>query len=75
MMGILTRLFRSRGNNSTSQVFNVEDNIKVKTGAFKDFTGIIKEIDLKKKKLHVAITGLPVSEALVEFDYSQVEKV
>ena len=54
--------------------FAVGDNVRVKSGAFANFTGEVEEVDDHKKKiwLSVSIFGRPTR---VEVDFSEVEPV
>ena len=54
--------------------YRVGDNVRVKSGAFANFTGEVEEVDDHKKKiwLSVSIFGRPTR---VEVDFSEVEPV
>lgn len=53
-------------------VYKVGDNVRVKTGAFANFTGEVEEVDDTKRKiwLSVSIFGRPTR---VEVEFSEVE--
>lgn len=52
--------------------FTVGLNIKVKDGPFKDFSGVIEEVDLKNQKVKVSVMIFGRSTP-VELDFFQVE--
>ena len=53
---------------------NVGETIKVKSGPFANFEGVVKEILLEKGKLRVNISMFG-RETPVELDYEQIEKI
>ena len=52
--------------------YKVGDSVRVKTGAFANFTGEVEEVDMTKKKIYlsVSIFGRPTR---VEVEFSEVE--
>lgn len=55
-------------------VYNVGDNVRVKSGPFANFTGLVEEVDLDKRKvkMSVSIFGRPTP---VQVEFSEVEPV
>ena len=68
---ILGRVNEVRETASVEIPFQVDDTVKVIDGPFKDFTGIIREINLEKKKLKVMVSIFGRSTP-VELDFLQV---
>lgn len=54
--------------------FDLKDNVKVMTGPFSNFIGIVEEILLDKGKLKVLVNMFG-RETRLELDFTQVEKV
>ncbi|MFD1850720.1 transcription termination/antitermination protein NusG [Oceanobacillus bengalensis] len=54
--------------------FDIKENVRVKEGPFKDFSGTIEQIDVDKQKVkvHVNMFG---RETPVELEFSQIEKL
>ena len=73
---MLGRTTESKGAEPEAQVpdvdYNVGDNVRVKSGAFANFTGEVEEVNKEKRKikLSVSIFGRPTR---VEVDFSEVE--
>ena len=67
---------RAMGIESFTQKFDFEvgDHVKVVSGPFVDFEGVIKEINSSKKTVVVRLSMLG-RETPTEFDYKQIEKV
>lgn len=53
---------------------SIGEGIRVKSGPFKDFTGIVQEINTEKEKVKVSISIFG-RETPVELDFSQVDKL
>lgn len=68
---ILGRVNEVRETTSVEVPFQVDDTVKVIDGPFKDFTGVIREINLEKKKLKVMVSIFGRSTP-VELDFLQV---
>ena len=68
---ILGRVREVRETTSVEVPFQVDDTVKVIDGPFKDFTGVIREINLEKKKLKVMVSIFGRSTP-VELDFLQV---
>jgi transcriptional antiterminator NusG len=68
---ILGRVREVREITSVEVPFQVDDSVKVIDGPFKDFTGVIREINLEKKKLKVMVSIFGRSTP-VELDFLQV---
>jgi transcriptional antiterminator NusG len=58
----------------TKEVFDIGECVKIITGPFRNFTGIVEEIYPDKVKLKVLVTMFG-RETPVEVDYSQVQKL
>ena len=54
--------------------FNVGESVRVISGPFENFAGVVREISPERGKLKVAISFIN-RETLVELDFSQVEKL
>ncbi len=54
--------------------FSVGDTVKIISGPFEDFTGVVKEIDPEKQELKVSVTIFG-RETPVELHVSEVEKI
>lgn len=68
---ILGRVHEVQETTAVEIPFEVDDSVKVIDGPFKDFTGVIKEINLEKKKLKVMVSIFGRSTP-VELDFLQV---
>jgi transcriptional antiterminator NusG len=68
---ILGRVNEVRESTSVEVPFEIDDSVKVIDGPFKDFTGVIREINLEKKKLKVMVSIFGRSTP-VELDFLQV---
>jgi transcriptional antiterminator NusG len=68
---ILGRVHEVQETTAIEVPFEVDDSVKVIDGPFKDFTGVIKEINLEKKKLKVMVSIFGRSTP-VELDFLQV---
>jgi transcriptional antiterminator NusG len=53
--------------------FNVGDNVKVTSGPFQNFSGVIEEVNIDKKKLKVMVMIFG-RKNLLELSFTQVEK-
>ncbi len=52
--------------------YNVGDNVKITADSFKDFVGIVEEINIEKQKVKVSVFFLG-NETSVEFEFNEVE--
>ncbi len=68
---ILGRVEEKRGQVTVDIPFQVEDQVKISDGPFKDFIGAIKEINHEKRKLKVLVSIFGRSTP-VEVDFLQV---
>ena len=68
---ILGRCSSSEGREVVEVPFRVDDTIRVIDGPFKDFTGIVREINIEKRKLKVMVSIFGRSTP-VELDFLQV---
>ena len=68
---ILGRVQEVKETTAIEIPFEVDDSVKVIDGPFKDFTGVIREINLEKKKLKVMVSIFGRSTP-VELDFLQV---
>ncbi|MDF2590474.1 MAG: transcription antitermination protein NusG [Anaerocolumna sp.] len=72
----VTSLFKKMGMDAypIETEFEINEVVKVREGAFANFTGVIKDIDMIKHKLkvHVNMFG---RETKLELDFSHVEKI
>ena len=68
---ILGRVQEVQETTAVEVPFEVDDSVKVIDGPFKDFTGVIREINLEKKKLKVMVSIFGRSTP-VELDFLQV---
>lgn len=68
---ILGRVHEVRETTAIEIPFEVDDSVKVIDGPFKDFTGVVREINLEKKKLKVMVSIFGRSTP-VELDFLQV---
>lgn len=68
---ILGRVHEVQETMAVEIPFEVDDSVKVIDGPFKDFTGVIREINLEKKKLKVMVSIFGRSTP-VELDFLQV---
>lgn len=53
--------------------YNAGDNIRVKSGAFEGFVGVIEEVIADKQKVKAKITMFGGRDTEVELDFNQVE--
>jgi transcription termination/antitermination protein NusG len=70
---ILQRLRENDGAPRSSVLFEAGEMVRVKEGPFKDFNGMVEDIDYDKSSLKVAVTIFGRATP-VELDFSQVEK-
>jgi transcriptional antiterminator NusG len=56
------------------EIYNIGESVRVITGPFRNFTGVVEEIYPDKAKLKVLVTMFG-RETPVEVDYSQVQKM
>ncbi|MBL6734459.1 MAG: transcription termination/antitermination protein NusG [Shewanellaceae bacterium] len=70
---ILQRLRDNDGTPRSSVLFEAGEMVRVKEGPFKDFNGMVEDIDYDKSSLKVAVTIFGRATP-VELDFSQVEK-
>ena len=68
---ILGRCSDAKGQEVVEVPFRVDDSIRVIDGPFKDFTGIVREISIEKRKLKVMVSIFGRSTP-VELDFLQV---
>ncbi|MBU1706582.1 transcription termination/antitermination protein NusG [bacterium] len=68
---ILGRCSDAEGREVVEVPFRVDDTIRVIDGPFKDFTGIVREISVEKRKLKVMVSIFGRSTP-VELDFLQV---
>ena len=54
--------------------YEVNDQVKIITGPFMDFTGVVTEINKDKNKVKVLVSMFG-RETPVEVDFSEVEKI
>ena len=54
--------------------FEIGEEIRVKTGPFKDFNGRIEAVDYDKSRLQVFVSIFS-RETLVDLDFNEVEKL
>jgi transcriptional antiterminator NusG len=54
--------------------FEVQESVKVISGPFENFVGVIEAIDIKSSKLKVLV-DLFGRETPVELDFDQVQKI
>ncbi len=55
-------------------LFEVGETVRIIEGPFKDFNGVVEEVDYEKNKLRVSVLIFGRSTP-VEFDFGEVEKV
>ncbi len=68
---ILGRCSDAKGREVVEVPFSVDDSIRVIDGPFKDFTGVVREISIEKRKLKVMVSIFGRSTP-VELDFLQV---
>ncbi len=68
---ILGRVEEKAGTTTVEVPFDVDDQVKITDGPFKDFQGTIKEINAEKRKLKVLVSIFG-RETPVEVDFLQV---
>ncbi len=71
---ILKRLNVGRDREKLEVPYQVDDHIKVIDGPFKDFNGIVREVNMDRGKLKVMVTIFNRATP-VELDFLQVESV
>ncbi|MBU8934748.1 MAG: transcription termination/antitermination protein NusG [candidate division Zixibacteria bacterium] len=71
---IVGQVNRSRTEESTDFPFQAGDAVKVNDGPFADFSGVVSELNMERRKVKVMVTifGRPTP---VELDFLQVELV
>ncbi len=70
---ILNRLEDSVEQPKPKTLFEPGEVVRVATGPFADFTGVVEEVNYEKSRLHVAVLIFGRSTP-VELEFSQVEK-
>ncbi len=70
---ILGRLKETENAPTQKTKFEVGEKVRAKDGAFKDFTGIVEEVDYEKNRVTVSISIFG-RDTPVDLDFSQVEK-
>ncbi|HIX19395.1 MAG TPA: transcription termination/antitermination protein NusG [Candidatus Akkermansia intestinigallinarum] len=70
----LEEVQRREGIARPKVVFNVNDIVVVRDGAFKDERGVVEEVDAERGRLRVGVTMFGRSNAL-DLDYTQVQHV
>lgn len=70
----LDEVGRREGVTRPKVVFNVNDIVVVRDGAFKDERGVVEEVDAERGRLRVGVTMFGRSNAL-DLDYTQVQLV
>jgi len=68
---VLGRVDQSKGSQVIEVPFKVGDSIKVIDGPFKDFSGVVRDINLEKRKVKVMVSIFGRSTS-VELDFLQV---
>ncbi|GAB4351182.1 MAG: transcription termination/antitermination protein NusG [Methylohalobius sp. ZOD2] len=71
---ILVRVEEGLSKPKPKVLFEVGEVVRIIEGPFKDFNGVVEEVDYEKNKLRVSVLIFGRSTP-VEFDFSQVEKV
>jgi len=71
---IKKRIEKSKDTPRLSVIYNVNDRVRIKEGAFSDFSGIVESVDDAKARLKIMVTIFGRSTPL-ELDYDQVEKI
>jgi transcription termination/antitermination protein NusG len=70
---ILSRVEEGVNKPKPKVLFEVGEVVRVIDGPFKDFTGVVEEVNYEKSKLRVSVTIFGRSTP-VELDFGQVEK-
>lgn len=70
---ILRRMDDSKSNPMQKLTFEKGESVRVIDGPFKDFSGVVEEINYEKSKLRVAVTIFGRATP-VELEFNQVEK-
>ncbi len=70
---ILARVEEGLSKPKPKVLFEVGEVVRIIEGPFKDFNGVVEEVDYNKNKLRVSVLIFGRSTP-VEFDFSQVEK-
>lgn len=71
---IKNRIEKSKDTPRLSIIYKIDDRVRVKDGAFSDFSGIVESVDDAKARLKIMVTIFGRSTPL-ELDYDQVEKI
>lgn len=71
---ILKRLNVGRGGDKMEVPYQIDDHVKVVDGPFKDFNGIVREVNADRGKLKVMVTIFNRATP-VELDFLQVEPI
>ena len=69
---VIGEVERKEGQEMVESIFKKNDHVKVVSGPFVDFNGVVEEVnnDKKKIKVKVSIFGRPTP---IELDFFQVE--
>jgi transcriptional antiterminator NusG len=70
---ILQRMDDSKNNPTQKLTFEKGESVRVVDGPFKDFSGMVEDINYEKSKLRVNVTIFGRATP-VELDFSQIEK-
>jgi transcriptional antiterminator NusG len=54
-------------------IYGVGDHVRIKTGAFANFSGEVQEVDLDKRKVTISISIFSGRPTPVQVDFSEVE--
>ncbi len=71
---ILGNIKEGRGKIRPKVVFAVQENVRVTDGPFANFMGVVRDVDLKKERIHIMVNILGRQTPL-ELEFYQVEKL